>query len=51
MSNEQDADRSELLCGMDENTLRLYRKLTPENRQKVDSLIETLRDRQSNDQQ
>lgn len=49
--DERDVTCGELLCGMDENTLRLYQKLTPENRQRVDSLIATLRDRQLNGQQ
>ena len=48
--NERDVTCGELLCGMDETTLRLYRNLTPENRQKVDSLIVTLRDQQSSGQ-
>lgn len=48
--DERDVTCGELLCGMDYNTLRLYQKLTPENRQKVDYLIVTLRDQQSNDQ-
>jgi hypothetical protein len=48
--DERDVTCVELLCGMDETTLRLYQSLTPENRQKVDSLIATLRDRQSSGQ-
>lgn len=49
--DERDVTCGELLCGMDETTLRLYQKLNPENRRKVDSLIETLRVQQSSDQQ
>ena len=49
--DERDMTCGELLCGMDENKLRLYQKLNPENRQKVDYLIETLRAQQSSDQQ
>ena len=51
MMDERDVTFGELLCGMDESTLRLYQKLTPENRQRVDSLIVILRDQQSNGQQ
>lgn len=49
--DERDVTCGELLCGTDENTLRLYQKLTPENRQKVDFLIVTLRDQQLIDPQ
>lgn len=48
--DERDMTCGELLYGMDETTLRLYQNLTPENRQRVDSLIVTLRDQQSSGQ-
>lgn len=41
----------ELLCGMDEETLRLYVSLTDENKAKITRLIETLLSQQSAGQQ